>query len=164
MNLSEKEIQDKIILLGAYIGVNFTQEYTVEALPNSKAKTRRFDLIHKGEELRIIELKKGRITLNDVANIIGARGYGKLARLNFPKERIYIYFLSPQEMGIEEEAKTLIEEIPYCKYMHIEDLGKGMFEIYLKRLPLAGQWQANRIYEEFKSIIGFIDPSTLFTP
>lgn len=163
MILSEKVLQNSLILLGAYVGITFHQEYTVEALPNSNAATRRFDLVQKvGNEVRIIELKKEMVTLAHVADIIGIRGYSKLARNNFPNEEVGVYLMSPLAMGIQEEALTLLEEIStYCAYVSIEELGRAMFELYISQLPTNGKWQAKRLYQEFKHIIGPYDLSAI---
>jgi hypothetical protein len=166
MILSEKELQNSLILLGAYVGITFHQEYTVEALPSSRPKastTRRFDLVQKvGNEVRIIELKKEMVTLADVADIIGIRGYSKLARNNFPNEEVGVYLMSPLAVGIQEEALTLLEEIStYCAYVPIEELGRAMFELYISQLPTKGKWQAKRLYQEFKHIIGPYDLSAI---
>ena len=165
MILSEKELQNSLILLGAYGGITFHQEYTVEALPSSNPKaceTRRFDLVHKvGNEVRIIELKKEMVTLTDVANILGYRGYGKLARNNFPNEKVGVYFMSPLAGGIQKEALTLLEETANCGYIPIEELAGAMFKLYVSQLPAKGRWQAERTYSEFRHIIGPVDLSTI---
>lgn len=163
--ISEKEMQNKIVTLSSYIGICFTQEYTLVNKPNeykenivnknSKVpKTRRLDLIQEFDKyVRVIELKMKVITVEDVATIVARRSYLRLSRNHFNKE-VYLYIMNPYELGIEEDALNLINEIPNCFYMNIEKLGKAIFTEYLNSLPMEGKWKAKEVYEEYRNVIG----------
>lgn len=172
--ISEKEIQNKLITLSSYLKeVYFTQEYTLvnqvnnnndinkgndtnfNIIRNPKVpKTRRLDLIQEFDEyVRVIELKMKVITVEDVATVIARRGYLRLSRNHFNKE-VYLYIMNPYSLGIEEDALNLINEIPNCFYMNIEELGKAIFSEYLSSLPKEGKWKAKEVYEEYRDVIG----------
>ena len=177
--MREQELQEQIILLASHTtDIFFTQEYTLRNIkPDLKkdiniipfrnpkeanVKTRRLDLVQEFDSyVRILELKMKTITVEDVSNIIGTRKYARLARTHFNKE-VYLYILNQKRFGIEEEALSLINEIPNCFYMTVEELCKAIFEEYVKSLPNEGKWKAKDLYKKkFASIIGEYNLSCL---
>ncbi|MBD2201560.1 hypothetical protein H6G33_09395 [Calothrix sp. FACHB-1219] len=126
---SEFDIQEELVKLASYSNLNLRREYVIDNLlknkTNNLARTRRYDLVHISDKRVVIyELKKGLLTIEDVSTSLGEKGYMNLARSHFGKE-VKLVFLSP--IGIQEEAKRLIDEMSNIGFLKVNDFAKAIY-------------------------------------
>lgn len=153
MGFSEKEIQDKLILLSSHIkGIKLIQELSV---PNDQGlqRSRRFDVVQiLKDHILVIEIKKNQINLETVAKTLGDKNYVELAKRYFRKKVLFL-FTSPESEGIDIKAMNLINLMPNINYIPLESIFNSLYKEYINQLPSVALWRSEEIYKEFHPFI-----------
>lgn len=148
---SEKALQDKLLLLSNYSpNIAFIQEISVPDTKDKRVRSRRFDLVqHLVDKTRIFELKKARLSLEDVTSTLN-KNYIHLAEEHFSKP-VELVFISP--IGIDKAAATLIAGLPNVFFILLKDLAGLLYDDYVSSLIPEAIWLRDRVKEEFQSIL-----------
>jgi hypothetical protein len=148
---SEKCCQNKLLLLSNYSpNISFKQEVSVPNTLDSSSKTRRFDLVQYLPDLtRIYEIKKDRIELEMVKEVLETKQYLELAKRVFGN--VELVFVSPR--GCSKDAQREIDQYGSVYFLHAYELSNILHEDYKRSLPPEAIWMAKRVKEEFSLLL-----------
>lgn len=144
----EKDIHKQIIELASYTSLKFRSEVPLD--------DRRIDLLVS--ESIAIELKKDRISVGIITELIGKKGY--LAKLKSHYNNFKILLIcSPA--GITEEANYMLEAMyPYVQFVVPRKIGDSLADLALKEYPSCSHWWLyNFVFNKFSNILSsrFLD-------
>lgn len=138
----ERDIHKQIIELASYTSLKFRSEVPLD--------DRRIDLLVS--ESIAIELKKDRISVATITNLIGKKGY--LAKLKSHYNNFKILLIcSPA--GISEDANHMLEAMyPYVQFVVPRRIGDSLAELALKEYPSCSHWWLyNFVFTKFSNIL-----------
>lgn len=146
MLVSEKEIQNGLLLLSSYANMGLHQEVTILNTLDRSSVSRRFDIVqYLDNSVRVYELKRDVISEDHIVECIGRRGYYELAKKKWPNAQLV--FVSPN--GITTGARRLLSGTN-IGFISVQDLAKAILDIYKASLPDQTTWMVDRVRDEFK--------------
>jgi phage regulator Rha-like protein len=128
----EKALQLDLIALSAYTPMKLQAEY-----PLHDGNTHRRVDVLLGDDVAI-ELKNHEVTLKDVTEVVGERGYYELLSKSNPNFK-HLILCSP--FGIAENAQKMVELMhPKVIFLNASDLFNMLAEAALKHYPKESHW------------------------
>lgn len=156
-NLPESEIQKSLALLACYTGsISFQMEPIFPALEGDEANTRRLDLLYLSPDGKLavgIEVKKDRISVDDMLSICVRKAYPEVLKRAYPDRDITLVITNKLAAGISEKALYFMEHFYMegvdIKYVPVESIGESLFQEYVdNRLPTSS-WIDKRVRKEY---------------
>lgn len=157
INFTESDIQKSLALLACYTGsIHFQIEPIFEAKEGSEATTRRLDLLYVSPDKELvvgIEVKKNRISGEDMFGICVKKAYPEILKTTYPDKEIILIITNKITCGISPEALYMIEHFKFegvtLKYLPVESIGESLFQEFVDNRPMSSAWYDNRLRNEY---------------
>lgn len=153
---SEKDIQKALALMACHTGsLNFQMEPIFKARDNDEADTRRLDLLYLSSDGKLvvgIEVKKNRISGEDMYKICVEKAYPEVIKNKYPERHIMLIVTNPLACGISSDAIYLMEHFKYegvsINYLPVESIGESLFQEFVDNRPEESAWIDKRVRKE----------------
>lgn len=156
-NFTESDIQKSLALLACYTGsINFQIEPIFLAKEGDEATTRRLDLLYVSPDKELvvgIEVKKNRISGEDMYGICVKKAYPEVLKTAYPGKEIILIITNKVTCGISPEALYMIEHFQFegvtLKYLPVESIGESLFQEFVDNRPIDSAWYDKRVRNEY---------------
>jgi len=156
-NVTESDIQKSLALLACHTGsINFQMEPIFPALEGDTALTRRLDLLYLSNDGKFavgIEVKKNRISKEDMLSICIEKAYPEVLKRAYPEREIQLIITNRISSGISEKALYFLEHFHFegvkIQYIPVESIGESLFQEYTDKRLSASSFLDKRIRKDY---------------